>query len=97
MLWIAPEGTRSKDGTLKRLKKGGFYLAIETGATIIPIVIKGINEVLPSHTTKLIINGEVDVHIGQEVDASQFDIKQSKDLSAIVETEMLSLLGQHKD
>jgi 1-acyl-sn-glycerol-3-phosphate acyltransferase len=38
---IFPEGTRSKDGRLAKFKKGPFYLAAETGAPIIPVVITG--------------------------------------------------------
>src|SRR4029079_5554001 len=32
ILWVAPEGTRSKDGRLGSFKKGGFLLALENGA-----------------------------------------------------------------
>jgi len=40
-LWIAPEGTRSIDGTLGEFKRGGFYLAIESGLSILPVTIDG--------------------------------------------------------
>jgi len=96
MLWIAPEGTRSRDGKLHKFKKGGFHLAIETGATIIPIAIKGITDVLPSNTVKLVINGEVDVVIGTEINAADFDKKQRNELLALVEDEMRLMLGQPK-
>ena len=94
MLWIAPEGTRSRDGKLQKFKRGGFHLAIETGATIIPIVISGINEVLPSNTLDLVINGEIDVHIGKEVDASHYTMNQRKELLTVVEEQMQTLLEQ---
>jgi 1-acyl-sn-glycerol-3-phosphate acyltransferase len=38
---IAPEGTRSLDGKLSNFKKGAFYVAKNTGITIIPIGLKG--------------------------------------------------------
>ena len=41
---IAPEGTRSKDGSLGEFKKGAFHLAKNTGASIIPIIINGAYE-----------------------------------------------------
>ncbi|MCX6241826.1 MAG: lysophospholipid acyltransferase family protein [Bacteroidetes bacterium] len=40
-LMIFPEGTRSKDGRLQAFKTGAFHLALETGKSIVPIVIKG--------------------------------------------------------
>lgn len=40
-LLVFPEGTRSRDGRLSAFKKGPFYLAKDTGATIVPIAISG--------------------------------------------------------
>ena len=40
-LFIFPEGTRGKDENMVPFKSGGFRLAIETEATILPIYIKG--------------------------------------------------------
>ncbi|MEZ4704456.1 MAG: lysophospholipid acyltransferase family protein [Bdellovibrionota bacterium] len=36
---IAPEGTRSIDGKLQAFKKGAFHLAIQTKATLLPVVL----------------------------------------------------------
>lgn len=52
-VWIAPEGTRSKDGALLPFKKGGFVLAEEIGASILPISIQGTRDILPAKTLKL--------------------------------------------
>jgi len=38
---IFVEGTRSKDGRLAAFKRGPFYLAMETGAPIVPVAISG--------------------------------------------------------
>jgi len=38
---IFAEGTRSKDGRLAAFKRGPFYLAMETGAPIVPVAISG--------------------------------------------------------
>lgn len=44
---IFPEGTRSRDGKLQRFRRGGFFLALETGAPILPVTIKGTFELMP--------------------------------------------------
>lgn len=48
MVWIAPEGHRSRDGKLGKFKRGGFWLAQHSQAIIIPVTIIGSGEVLPA-------------------------------------------------
>lgn len=40
-LTIFPEGTRSRDGQLLPFRKGAFYLAMETGVPVVPVVLRG--------------------------------------------------------
>lgn len=44
---IFPEGTRSADGRLQPFKRGPFYLAMDTGAPVVPIAIVGTHTMLP--------------------------------------------------
>ena len=44
---IFPEGTRSLDGTFGIFRRGGFFLAVETGAPIVPVAIRGTFEIMP--------------------------------------------------
>lgn len=44
---IFPEGTRSLDGTLGAFRRGGFFLAAESGAPIVPVSIRGTFEIMP--------------------------------------------------
>jgi 1-acyl-sn-glycerol-3-phosphate acyltransferase len=44
---IFPEGTRSRDGRLGRFRRGGFFLALESGAPIVPVTIQGTHEIMP--------------------------------------------------
>lgn len=94
VLWIAPEGTRSRDGHLKPFKKGGFHLAIDTNAQIIPVVIKGLPDVLPSNSYDLTIHGEVDVEIGEPIDASEYQKTQCTELRDRTRNIMLTMLEE---
>lgn len=50
---IFPEGTRSPDGRLLPFRKGAFFLAAETGAPIVPVVIHGTARMMPRNTLKI--------------------------------------------
>ena len=50
---IFPEGTRSPDGRLQPFKKGAFFLAEETGAPVIPVVIRGTERMMAKGTLKI--------------------------------------------
>jgi 1-acyl-sn-glycerol-3-phosphate acyltransferase len=43
---LFPEGTRSRDGTLGRFKRGAFHLAIEAGVPVVPVAISGTGKVV---------------------------------------------------
>ena len=50
---IYPEGTRSADGTLQPFRRGGFFLALDSGAPIVPVSIKGTYELMPRGTWRI--------------------------------------------
>jgi 1-acyl-sn-glycerol-3-phosphate acyltransferase len=52
-IFIFPEGTRSKDGKLLPFKKGAFFLAAETGAPMVPIVIRGTAQMMRKGSLKV--------------------------------------------
>jgi 1-acyl-sn-glycerol-3-phosphate acyltransferase len=66
-IYLAPEGTRSKDGTIGALKKGGFHLAIGTGAPIVPVAITGTGAILPPGARAMRTGQAVHVVIGNPI------------------------------
>ena len=44
---IFPEGTRSRDGSLQPFRRGGFFLALASGAPIVPVTVRGTFELMP--------------------------------------------------
>jgi 1-acyl-sn-glycerol-3-phosphate acyltransferase len=51
-VWIAPEGTRSKDGELLPFKPGAFRLASQAGLPIAPVTLSGTRDVLPPSSVR---------------------------------------------
>ena len=49
-----PEGTRSRDGTLRQFKKGAFRFALDLDLPILPVTIVGTWEILPSDSLDLL-------------------------------------------
>lgn len=94
VMWIAPEGTRSKDGKLNTFKKGGFITAIETKATIIPIGIRGANKILPARTLQFNLGEKAEIHIGEAIDASAYTLENKDELIQRVHQAMLDLVGE---
>jgi len=87
-IWIAPEGTRSSDGRIGRLKKGGFHLARDTRTPIVPVAIRGTIDILPRGTRTMQPGKRVDVTIGPPIDV------EGRDLDALI-TEVASFLKLH--
>lgn len=93
VMWIAPEGTRSKTGALGPFKKGGFITAIEAKATIIPIGIRGAFQILPPHRFQPNLNQITEIHIGEPIDASLFTLDERDTLVAKVHDAIEVLCG----
>lgn len=47
------EGTRSRDGSLRRFKKGAFRMALDLNLPILPLTVDGTHKILPADTRHL--------------------------------------------
>ncbi len=74
-----PEGTRSKDGTIKPFKQGLFHLAIQAGVPIVPISIVGAHEIMPKRSLR-IMPGQITMVIDRPVDVSGYTIDTRNEL-----------------
>lgn len=75
-IWIAPEGTRSKTGALLPFKKGGFVLAKETGAAILPVCLDGTNYVASARSYHITKDVPVDVYFGKPIEVEGKSVEQ---------------------
>jgi 1-acyl-sn-glycerol-3-phosphate acyltransferase len=73
-IYLAPEGTRSIDGRIGKLKKGGFHLALGTGAPIVPVAIRGTIDILPPGGKVMRSGQPVSVQIGRPIEVAGRDM-----------------------
>jgi len=87
-IYLAPEGTRSRDGRIGKLKKGGFHLAKETGTPIVPVAIRGTIDILPRGTRTMHPGKPVEVTIGAPIDVG------TREIPSVIE-EVATFFRQH--
>ncbi|MGH3304560.1 MAG: lysophospholipid acyltransferase family protein [Streptosporangiaceae bacterium] len=68
---IYPEGTRSPDGRLYRGRTGVGYLALHSGAPVIPVAMVGTDKVLPPGR-RMPRPGRIEIRIGEPLDFADF-------------------------
>jgi 1-acyl-sn-glycerol-3-phosphate acyltransferase len=69
-----PEGTRSKDGTIKPFKQGMFHLAIKAGVPIVPVCIIGAGAIMSRRSLR-INPGKVTMIIDKPIDVTVYTIE----------------------
>ena len=88
-IFIFPEGTRSPDGNLLPFKKGAFFLAADTNAPMVPIVIKGTAQMMRKGSLK-VFPGEAVVRFLPPLHPQDFESREA--LMEAVRTEMQTAL-----
>src|ERR1044072_9326711 len=79
--FLFPEGTRTRDGSLQPLKKGGFRLALESGLSIVPVTIIGTRRAMP-RGSMVLRAGPVEMHLDPPIDTRGLN---DADLPALIE------------
>lgn len=93
---LAPEGTRQDEEKLGAFKSGPFVFAINTGAPVVPVVIRNASKILPKHS--LFPNmgtwtRQIDLYILPPVPSKGFTLKERPVLQEKVRDEMLPYFG----
>ncbi len=90
---IFPEGTRTRDGRLNPFKKGGFHLALDSGADIVPVAIHGSRALMPRGSA-LIRSGTVRVEIGAPIATTGLQPADREALATRVRNEIAAMLDE---
>lgn len=77
--FVFPEGTRSRDGSLRTFKKGTFVMAIQAGAPVVPVSILGSRERMPKGKLST-VPGEILLRFGMPIDSTQYGLDERKEL-----------------
>lgn len=93
-VWIAPEGTRSRSTTMRPFKKGGFHLAVELGAKIVPAWIEGGAKVVKPDSIVVRPNQTITVTFGSPIETTGTTKEGLFDLMVKVREEILKLKSE---
>jgi 1-acyl-sn-glycerol-3-phosphate acyltransferase len=77
-VWIAPEGTRSRTGKLLPFKQGGFHLAMQARAPILPVSLRGTRDALPAKGVRSTSGAHVKVTIHAPIDSRRYTGKRGR-------------------
>jgi 1-acyl-sn-glycerol-3-phosphate acyltransferase len=99
VLGIFPEGTRSPDGRLYRGRPGVAKLALDAGATIVPVGLFGTEQVQPIGSRMPRFGAKVEVRFGEPLDLSKWDgtpvdSRVLREIAAALMTEIQKITGQ---
>ncbi|KXG77809.1 1-acyl-sn-glycerol-3-phosphate acyltransferase [Fervidicola ferrireducens] len=94
---LFPEGGVSPDGKLRPFKQGFAYLALKSGAAVLPVAVKGTTDVLPvgRYFPK---RGRIELKVGEPISVGKKDRISSADeewlgeVSKMVEESVRALL-----
>jgi 1-acyl-sn-glycerol-3-phosphate acyltransferase len=92
---IFPEGTRSRTNNVQPFKKGGFFLAVDSGVPIIPIIIHGTEQIMAKNQIS-IKPGNVTLEIAKPINSSDYTRKTKDDLMKKVRDIILKSLIKSK-
>jgi 1-acyl-sn-glycerol-3-phosphate acyltransferase len=86
---IFPEGTRSLNGKLQQFRRGGFYLALNSGVPIVPLTITGSFELMPK-CNFFIKKGKITVAFHKPVPVQGYNESSLSELMEKVRAEISS-------
>jgi 1-acyl-sn-glycerol-3-phosphate acyltransferase len=99
VLGIFPEGTRSPDGRLYRGRPGVAKLALDAGATILPVGLMGTEKVQPIGARLPRFGVDIEMRVGPPLDLSHWrdapvDSRVLREITGALMEEIRTLTGQ---
>lgn len=92
-----PEGTRSRDGRMKKFSLGAFDLAIKKNIPILPLVIDGTQDCLPKKTWVFTTEAFVNLKVMKPIPTDDLSPDDSIELMKRVRYDMLTQLSEWRN
>ena len=89
---LFPEGTRTKNGDLLKIKTGGINVAIDLGIPIIPMACKGTFEMLKNNANSL-GDGVLELRIGEPIMTNDGKKVKKHEIAILVKEKIENLLN----
>lgn len=89
---VFPEGTRTRTGLLGSFKKGGFHMAVDAGAVIVPFAFEGARGVMATQRWWA-MPGQVTVRFGSPIVAAQYGKARLDELMQATRSDIERLAG----
>lgn len=90
-IWMAPEGTRTRQEGMMPFKKGGFHLALELQVPIVPMWVDNTANIMPPTAFKVTPNQTATVLFGEPIPTAGLKKTDMIQLMEQVRTAMFSL------
>ena len=81
-VFLFPEGTRSKDGKLRKFKIGAFKIAVDNKTPIVPITIHGTGKMMPPGDELSLGTDDIIVHIHEPIFPDQTRLRVNLELES---------------
>jgi 1-acyl-sn-glycerol-3-phosphate acyltransferase len=92
-LLVFPEETRTRDGRLLELQRGGFLLALRSNLPILPVGIEGARLALPAKSWLLRPGARVTVRFGEPIPTAGRPTAERRQLTAVTRRQIDRLRG----
>jgi len=88
-----PEGTFRPEPGLRRFRSGAFVTAVRSSVPLVPVVIRGSRQILPSGTL-LARRGPIRIDVLAPIEPDTPDFEHHQRLALVARTRMLAVLGE---
>jgi 1-acyl-sn-glycerol-3-phosphate acyltransferase len=95
-VFIFPEGTRSKTGTLRPFSTGAFVIAQRSKVAIQPIAISGTMDIMVKGSWMLNYKANVTITVLDEIPYESFKDKEASEIAESVRLQIAEYVIEHK-